>query len=410
MPKTVTILRVFVASPVDVKDEREILEEVIRELNLTLQDNGIQLDLVRWETHTYPSISTDAQAVINEQIADDYDIFLGILWTRFGTPTPRAYSGTEEEFERAYSRWKRDPDGIRIMFYFKNAPLPPDDIDPEQLGRIRAFRGKLGERGTYYRTYDDLEHFQRLARVHLNLQAKDWLKSLEKASEPATGGSELAPSKLKHLEVAESTEIEEGLLDLQERILSEFERATELSSQISEATTELGSKIEKRTQEYTELSLSPFDQRAKLAGFLRISNRTALDMDEFTARLRVEVPLLAESQMRALDAYGKAASLLPDFVSKVETQPAIDRILQPIGGLKRALGSARDAISEFRTTMTRIPRIATQMNRSKRELIKVLDDFLRELDRGLELVLEIERTLAEIAQNFGPRNDPESAN
>ena len=38
MAKKITVLRVFVASPGDVKDERRILEDVINELNLLWQD------------------------------------------------------------------------------------------------------------------------------------------------------------------------------------------------------------------------------------------------------------------------------------------------------------------------------------------------------------------------------------
>lgn len=31
----------------------------------------------------------------------EYALFVGIMWNRIGTPTPRAESGTVEEFERA---------------------------------------------------------------------------------------------------------------------------------------------------------------------------------------------------------------------------------------------------------------------------------------------------------------------
>ncbi|PYL26201.1 MAG: hypothetical protein DMF37_02915 [Verrucomicrobia bacterium] len=45
-------------------------------------------------------MGADAQDVINHQLAE-YDIFLGIMSCRFGSPTKRAHSGTEEEFNRA---------------------------------------------------------------------------------------------------------------------------------------------------------------------------------------------------------------------------------------------------------------------------------------------------------------------
>ena len=78
------------------------------------------LDLLRWETHTRPGIGQSAQDVINPQIGDDYDIFLGMFGIRFGTPTREWQSGTEEEFRRALSRFKRsDP----IREHLKNLSL-----------------------------------------------------------------------------------------------------------------------------------------------------------------------------------------------------------------------------------------------------------------------------------------------
>lgn len=88
MPRQEQVFSVFVASPSDVGEEREKLEEVIRELNLTWsRELGIRLDLIRWETHAYPGMGADAQDVINEQIPNDYDLFIGIMWCRYGTKT-----------------------------------------------------------------------------------------------------------------------------------------------------------------------------------------------------------------------------------------------------------------------------------------------------------------------------------
>ena len=111
-------LQVLVASPNDVAEERDVVADAIDELNATWRKSGtMQLKLLRWETDTRPGLGTDAQAVINNQIADDYDIFIGIMGARFGTPTGRAESGTEEEFERASARFKEGPTKVSVMFY-----------------------------------------------------------------------------------------------------------------------------------------------------------------------------------------------------------------------------------------------------------------------------------------------------
>ncbi len=189
MPRTVTVLRVFVASPDDVREEREALEEVVREINLTLPERDeIRLDLVRWETHAYPGVGSDTHAVINEQIGDDYDIFVGIMWKHFGTPTVRAGSGTEEEFQRAYQRYRENPDQIRIMFYFNDAPVTPSAIVTDQLASVNEFRDQLGDQGTLYWSYTTLEQFTSFLRIHLNYQVAEWRQTWGTAarSEQAT--------------------------------------------------------------------------------------------------------------------------------------------------------------------------------------------------------------------------------
>ena len=145
MPETRKILQVFVASPGDLSEERRILEDVITEFNLTWGDTqNVRLELVKWETHSRPGFGEDAQDVINNQIGDKFDIFLGIMWGRFGSPTNRAESGTQEEFERAYSRLKTSSGSIPIMFYFKDGGIPPSKMDPEQLAKVQEFRKRLG--------------------------------------------------------------------------------------------------------------------------------------------------------------------------------------------------------------------------------------------------------------------------
>src|SRR5439155_8546244 len=42
---------------------------------------NLRLELLRYETHTYPDIG-QAQDVINRQIKVDYDILIGVMWKR----------------------------------------------------------------------------------------------------------------------------------------------------------------------------------------------------------------------------------------------------------------------------------------------------------------------------------------
>lgn len=160
-----TDVRLFAASPSDVREEREQLAEVVKELNQTLGPNtGYRLELVRWETHVHPSMGP-IQPNINRQIGD-YDILVGIMWNRFGTPTETDESGTEQEFREAYERW-RNEGKPQIMFYFCRAPANLDSAEEaEQRLKVIRFRDEISEKGLTW-SYEDRAKFADVVRPHL---------------------------------------------------------------------------------------------------------------------------------------------------------------------------------------------------------------------------------------------------
>jgi len=126
----------------------------------------VELEAVRWETHAWPDVGDDAQDVINKQIGQ-YDIFVGIMWKRFGTPTKRADSGTAEEFERAYTLFRRFG-RPKIMFYFRTTPFySTDPSELSQFGKVVRFRRKLEGADVLFWSYDQPLQFERVVREHL---------------------------------------------------------------------------------------------------------------------------------------------------------------------------------------------------------------------------------------------------
>lgn len=165
------ILRVFVAAPSDVTREVKVLRKVVEKLNQEHGDHlGVRIELLNWKTNIIPGLGPDAQTVINEQIGDDYDVFVGILWTRFGTATPRARSGTEEEYKRAVERWQQDHQ-TQVMIYFSDMSARPSEVSPDQLAKVQNFRKKIAESTTnataLYCEFKKQETFRDLAGRHL---------------------------------------------------------------------------------------------------------------------------------------------------------------------------------------------------------------------------------------------------
>ena len=119
---------------------------------------------MRWEKDIYPGIGEYGQDVINNQIDGNYDLFIGIMKTRFGTPTPNAGSGTEEEFDIAYTKYQ-DGEINHIFFYFGNPTVSFDSIDYLQLSKVKEFRKKVEDCGVLHMSFTDLDSFkERLKR------------------------------------------------------------------------------------------------------------------------------------------------------------------------------------------------------------------------------------------------------
>ena len=98
------IFAVFLASPSDVKKEREISANVVANVNRSVANRlGWHIDLHRWE-ETPPSFGRPQDSI--NPLLDQCDLFIGLLWRWWGQPTGAHSSGFEEEFERAKARRK----------------------------------------------------------------------------------------------------------------------------------------------------------------------------------------------------------------------------------------------------------------------------------------------------------------
>ena len=147
--KTTKIYCVFVSCPKDVNQQRTIVEKVCNRLTKDLGPlHNIELKCVHWQKEVVPVITgEDAQTVIDKQIGQNYDIYLGIMWSRLGNKRSNGLTPTEGEFEDALKRRKNTGSPV-IQFYFKNIPYSPkDDVEKQQLSEVERFQRRAGERG-----------------------------------------------------------------------------------------------------------------------------------------------------------------------------------------------------------------------------------------------------------------------
>jgi hypothetical protein len=382
MPRSLTILQVLVASPNDVAEERDVVADAIEELNATWRKSGtIQLNLLRWETDTRPGLGTDAQAVINSQIADDYDIFIGIMGARFGTPTGRAESGTEEEFERAAARFKEDPQKVSVMFYFKDAP-PTSllDIDPVQLARVQRFQQRLQSSGLI-RLFKTRDEFAKLMRMHLSLEVQEWAKRLEtgdRITGESVGGGALDTAPLGSVADQE----EEGFLDLIEEGTDAMEEFTRTIERIGAAVNEVGDRAVEQTAAMEEAKVSPEGIKA----VKRASNQMASFMSEFVDRLEAEIPIYGAGFKRAVEPFIRAMSITE---IRGDTPEQISTAIAAVEGLMTNQAEALGKYRDLRETIAGLPRITTAFNHARRRTVIALDRLMEEFEKSLRLGSEL---------------------
>jgi len=158
--RTAILINILIASPSDVSDERDVATEVIHAWNAAhLENTGIMLNPIRWETHSFPASGDRPQAIVNKQIVDRGDLLVGIFGYRLGTPTGEAQSGTIEEIER----FRRT--GKHVALYFSTADVPRD-IDRDQLKALEVYQRER-QADTLYFPFRSPEDLRKLLTQHL---------------------------------------------------------------------------------------------------------------------------------------------------------------------------------------------------------------------------------------------------
>ena len=155
MPQEVIVYRIFIASPSDVQKEREEAKHAIDHWNdLYSQKEGIMLKSVLWETQVSPQMGDEPQAIIDRDALADCDVLIGIFWTRLGTPTLNACSGTVEEIEIARG------EGKEILLFFSSAKERPPDFDQQQYESLMAVKREYQQAGFIgdYKSLDDFKN------------------------------------------------------------------------------------------------------------------------------------------------------------------------------------------------------------------------------------------------------------
>ena len=161
---------VLLSSPSDLEHERELIRRHVERVvnQIVGQWACIRLNVISWETDSRIGTSTSVQDVIDSTIPP-YDIYLGLLWRKIGTPTKGSDSGTIYEYERGMAL--KDEGKVHdVMFYFKENEANSKDqsiTDLQELVKVKQFKARLESENVLYSQFGtDLELIN-LLTIHL---------------------------------------------------------------------------------------------------------------------------------------------------------------------------------------------------------------------------------------------------
>lgn len=169
MAKLKTEYDLLISCPGDVEGEVELIKRIAEKFNDTYSDIlSIRLNTKHWSNSSYNQSGGKAQELLNKQFIHKCDAAVAVFWTRFGAPTDKYGSGTEEEIEDMLAA------GKQVFLYFCEKPIDPklllDDTARAQYQKVKDYQNKYSDEGKgIYAKYASDKEFEEKLFAHLSL-------------------------------------------------------------------------------------------------------------------------------------------------------------------------------------------------------------------------------------------------
>jgi len=173
---SVELVKLTLCGPTDVAKEIGLATEVINDWNCRHgEKRGFWVKHQHWSTDTYPDALETGQGAINKQLIDSTHVLVAIFWSRIGTPTESAESGTVEEIQHAIAA------GQKVMVYFSDLEPLPAGASIDQVKRLSIFREKLRTHRSCW-TFQSRSRFRNDFANHLALVLNEFPLSRKRST------------------------------------------------------------------------------------------------------------------------------------------------------------------------------------------------------------------------------------
>lgn len=365
-------ISIFLSSPGDLAAEREIAKSVCDEINLDRgRMEGFHLTLLRWETHAHPGMDERSQSIINKDIGDQYDIFLGLMGNRFGTPTGTWRSGTEEEFRIALDR-RNSTGKPSIHFYFSLAPTIPSLIDPDQLKMVHEFRNRLPDLGILYWQFTGPTDLRIALHRHISKEISDLLHNqkamLAKVSDVILAESSFDPlSNWKYLISVDPTV---AIMEMLREGTKSLNLLTAETNGISSAISKISKGIGAEAKKIAVFNKSAHkDQRQ----FITIIKNVIRILDDYSEYLIGALPKLYRHMNEALTKLQRAINIsrANEMLSAADAMAYVG-IIQT---LKSAMPTILESLESFEKALSNWPNLFENLDFSKKKALSLSKDL-----------------------------------
>jgi hypothetical protein len=380
--KEVNLIKLFVSCPGDVKSELGSIRLIVEELNKILGSNhNFKMELVDWNMDTYTDISSEAQSVINEQLNDEYDILIGIIGLRAGTPTKQYDSGTIEEINISIDNKKK-----QLIFFKSEPPQNIYELDIDQFQKVKKFKEELKEKGLLYKDYSNIQGFESLFRTNLsNLIMSKFIKKdksknssiIKSIKSESIDDIQDVEHLIQSIEANSSNDFDIDIFELNE--FSESNSNTFLNS-LKSLTNIINSYTDlmtSRTSDFNSINTIK-DKRLKEKKAKTAFKVFSKELEEVNDRLETEIPIFTESLMNVVDSTSKIVVITDD-------QGLKESISELVTNMKSGIKSS----SDFIKALLDWPLLERSFNKSKNRAIVLNKDLVKEMITGYKLLKEL---------------------
>lgn len=383
--KEIKQINLFISCPGDIKDEINSIEVIVKEINKTFGKIGnLSIQIVHWNEDTYTDIGEDGQEIINNQI--DYDILIGILWLKLGTPTKRDKSGTVEEINRAI----KNPEKQQLIYFKTATPSNLNFINTSELNDVMLFKEELSTK-LLYKEFETIENFETLFRLNLSSLIKDKFideqKSMQSLTDLISTKKDVKYQNIVSLidEIENSTKDNFEDLDIFEINKNGHECFEKITSNLTSLTgylNKLTVNLDKGTKEINQAN-NIKDTRLKLSRAKKVVNRLSNELDEFNNEINSELPNFSEN----LKEVGKTTSDIFLTLRSYSDDDEYD-IESNTKAFRDSMENAMNSTAEMLKEVMKWPPINLKFNTSKRNTEVALKDLTKEIMFGLTLIDE----------------------